>query len=236
MSERHARKSPIQAVAALAAAAVLLLTGAACGSGSTAPATLTPPPTSPAASSQKPSPTAWVPTAEATALPTVAAVPTIEATMTPTAQGTAVPTAPEVSGTPSAGATQATDTKGLAREVLKAYLHYWDVRTKAYYTLDTSRLHEVMSGKELQRDVEQIRQLRKQGRAIKPDIKHNPAVSIHSEAEAVVYDEYVNASLYVHADTKKVIPTKEPPVTEKVSYVMRKLNGTWKVVDGVRQE
>lgn len=119
----------------------------------------------------------------------------------------------------------------LEREIEDAYLRYWEVLKQAYLSLDTSRLSEVMAGAELSRQEQQIRDLRSKGRAAKLEVDHRIAFANVAEERAVVYDEYLNRSVFLDAATKQELPTKEQPQTEKTSFEMRKINGSWKVID-----
>jgi hypothetical protein len=120
----------------------------------------------------------------------------------------------------------------LEREIVEAYLHYWEVRIQAYYSLDASLLPEVMAGAELVRERQQMEDFREQGKAVKVDVEHHLLLVEVAPDRAVVYDEYLNRSVFIDSTTKEEFPTKEPPGTEKISYEMHKIDGRWKVVDG----
>ena len=124
----------------------------------------------------------------------------------------------------------------LAQEVQQAYLHYWDVRSQAYLNDDGSHLGEVMAGAELDRGLQRIKSLQAQGRAIKVDVEHHPLLVSVSADKAVVYDEYLNRSLFIDVATHEVLPTASPAITEKISYDLQKLDGAWKVVDGAQHD
>jgi hypothetical protein len=123
-------------------------------------------------------------------------------------------------------------TDPLTLEIEQAYLHYWDIRTQAYLNLDTSHLGEVMAGAELDRMTQQVNGLKAQGHAVKVDVDHHYLIASRATDSAVVYDEYLNRSLYLDAATKQLIPTSSPPATEKVSFDLQKVDGTWKVSGG----
>ena len=93
-----------------------------------------------------------------------------------------------------------------------------------------------MAGAELEREEKAVRDLRAQGRAVKMDIDTNFRVRRATETEAVLDDEYLNRSVVIDAATKQPLATPGPPPTERVSFQFRKLDGVWKVVDGVRYE
>lgn len=196
-------------------------------------------PAPPVAAKEQPTAVARVaPTiAVPTAVPTAAAAPT--ATPVPTLA--AVPTfAPAVAGAsvPSQGAASPTVPRAadlltpLHREIIDAYFRYWDVRGRAYYSLDTSQLKDVMAGDELAREEQGVRELAAQGRAARFDIEHNFRIVSVTADEALINDEYVNRSLFLDAATKREMPTKQTPPVEKVSFEMKRINGVWKVVDG----
>jgi hypothetical protein len=118
-------------------------------------------------------------------------------------------------------------------EIAEAYCRHWEVLARAQYDLDTSRLGEVMAGAELARAEEDIRRLRANGRAVRIAVDLNFRVTNATPDAATVYDEYVNRSVFLDAATKQEIPTKEPPGIVKMSFEMRKFDGTWKVVETV---
>ena len=153
----------------------------------------------------------------------------------------AAPTTPAASAAPTATTAPAPSTVRVAtspleREIEDAYFRYWEVLAQAYLNLDPSLLAEATSGAELTRQEQQIRELRSQGRAAKLIVDHHLTFVEVSSDRAVIYDEYVNRSIFVNPVTKQELPTKEPPETEKISFQMRKVNGIWKVVDGRRHD
>jgi len=156
----------------------------------------------------------------------------------PSALGASVAPAPVASTAGSALASASPSlrvaTDPLSLEIEQAYLHYWDVRTQAFYNLDPSHLGGVMAGPELARSLQQMKDLQAQGRAGKVDVDHHYLLASVSPDHAVVYDEYLNRSVFIDAKTKQVIPTSSPPATEKISYDMQKIDGVWKVVDGAQ--
>ncbi len=124
----------------------------------------------------------------------------------------------------------------LEREIEAAYLHYWQVRTDAFLNLDMSHLSEVMVGDELARSEKYIQDLRSQGRAAKMDVEHRTALAKVTPDEAIVYDEYLNKSVFVDPLTKAEMTTSGPVETVKVSFTMRKIDGQWKVTGGIRYD
>ncbi|MGE0544371.1 MAG: hypothetical protein AB7R89_29775 [Dehalococcoidia bacterium] len=169
-------------------------------------------------------PTAAIPAvAEATAPIGAVSMPPA-ASMVPTATAAAVPSSVRVARSP------------LEREIEDAYFHYWDVLAQAYLNLDPSGLADVTSGAELTRQEQQVRDLRAQGKAAKLIADHHLIFVEVSVDRAVIYDEYLNRSIFVDPVTKQELPTRDPPETEKISFQMRKINGVWKIVDGRRHE
>jgi hypothetical protein len=123
----------------------------------------------------------------------------------------------------------------LQREIVEGYLRYWSVLAQAQYDLDTSPLKEVLAGAELARAEEDIRRLRTEGHAGDVHVDLNYRLRKAAPDEATVYDEYVNRSILLDAVTKQPISTKVPPPDlVKMSFEMRKIDGTWKVVDTAR--
>ena len=121
----------------------------------------------------------------------------------------------------------------LEREVEEAYARYWQVLGAAFLSLDASRLPEVMDGDELARAQDQIKDLQARGRLGKVALEFHPSFREVTPERAVVFDEHINRSVFLDAATKQEIPTSGAPELARVSYELRKVNGTWKVVDGV---
>ena len=155
----------------------------------------------------------------------------------PTAQSVAAP--PE---TAAAAVPAAVETVGglhvanspLEREIEAAYLHYWDVRSQAYSDLDTTHLPEVMAGAELERERQQITDLKNQGRAANIVAEHRIAFVRVSDTSAELYDEYLNKSYLIDATTRQAIQPPGPGGTAKVTYQLEKADGVWRVIDGRR--
>lgn len=125
----------------------------------------------------------------------------------------------------------------LEKEIVAAYLHYWDVLTQAYLNLDPSVLPQVLGNPKLGREQAEIAQYKADGHAAKLIVDHHIALVQVSADHAVVYDEYLNRSVFVDPTTKRELPTSSaPPHVEKHSYDMQKINGVWKVVDGARHD
>ena len=168
--------------------------------------------------------------------PVAVVPPTLPATAAPTTQPAPASTATTAAGAPTTEAPGGprVATSPLEQEIEAAYLHYWDVLAQAYLDTDTSHLGEVMSDPELSRQDKEIQDLKSQGRAAKLVAEHRIAFAKVSPESAVIYDEYLNRSVFVDPTTKQERPTSAPPETEKISFEMRKIDGTWRVVDGTR--
>jgi cell division septation protein DedD len=184
---------------------------------------------------------------EVTRPPAAASQPT--ATTVPTAASAAPTTVPPATATPAAAdktAAQATASAlpsspgdlftPLEKEIIDAYLRYWDVRIGAYYEADPSRLTEVMAGAELAREQSQIEELRKLNRAARIDVEHNFRIRAATSDSASVYDEYINRSRLIDGSTKRDLPETEGELREKVSFELRRVGTSWKVVDGARHD
>lgn len=172
-----------------------------------------------------PSPTAIV-SAMAQATPNVTATtgtPRSSAASTPTAVATIAP-----------GVRLADPT--LPREVEQAYLKYWEVYSDALLSLDASRVADVAADEELRRIREEVREFRQRNTAVRVRVAHSYGVFDVKEAEAKVIDRVLNRSFAVDPITKQ--PSErdvEGKYVEDV-YLLRKMNGVWKVVESLRQE
>ena len=166
------------------------------------------------------------PAAPAVAPPKVAA---------PAAVSAVSPAPPSAATSPQASAFRVA-TSPLEKEIEQAYLHYWDVRSQAYLNLDASILDQVESGPKLAREQQQLADFKAQGHAVRLDVEHRIAIVKAAPDSAVVYDEYLNKSVFVDPQTRQDIPTASPPATEKISVDMQKADGVWKVVDGAQHD
>ena len=143
------------------------------------------------------------------------------------------PAPPSAATSPQASAFRVA-TSPLEKEIEQAYLHYWDVRSQALLTLDTSHLADVMGGAELTRDQEQVEQLKAQNQAVHIEVVHRLAFVNVGEDKAQLYDEYTNTSYLVDPVSKAALGSPGPGGIAKVSYQLEKTDGTWKVMDGAR--
>lgn len=122
----------------------------------------------------------------------------------------------------------------LLEEVEAAYSTFWGVRAEAAFNLDASRLPEVMDGPALEREREQIADLRARGVAAVIEADHEVGLLSLSQEEAELYDEYLNRSYLVDPATKEPVGAPEPEEVVKVSFRLKKIEGVWKVVDSER--
>lgn len=122
-------------------------------------------------------------------------------------------------------------------EVLDAYSNYWSVYAAALRDRDSSRLAEVMTGPRLDRGLQEVADLAAQGRAIALMVESNPVVLEVRGDQALIADEYQNNSYYIDPETKQPAgATPSAPETLKDTVTMQRVDGVWKVRDGVREE
>lgn len=150
------------------------------------------------------------------------------------------PTTPagEPSPTPSPAVTataEATPTPTVEEAVIEAYLRYWDVYGEGLYDLDTSRLSEVMTGPRLERALDEVENLREEGRAVKIVVENHPVVVQVEGDQAVLFDEYENQSHFIDPATKE--PVGDPGTKEVIrdTVTLTRSGQTWKVLDSVRE-
>lgn len=153
------------------------------------------------------------------------------------ADPTTTPTA-TVAANPSPTSTpQPTAAPDPEAEVLAAYAKYWEVYIEALRNRDDSRLAEVMTGPRLERGLQEIADLHAQGRAVQLVVDSSPIVLEIRGDLALISDQYENNSYYIHPVTKE--PVGATPVgseTLKDLITLQRVDGVWKVRDGVREE
>jgi hypothetical protein len=143
-----------------------------------------------------------------------------------------------VTATATAAPTQtpaATASPSPQDEVITAYLHYWDVYADAVHNLDTSRLEEVMTGPRLERGLNEIQDLRDQGRAVDIVVENDPVVVQIEGDRAVVHDEYENRSYFIDPTTKEPLSSPEGSQTIRDTVTLTRVDQTWKVLDTLRE-
>jgi hypothetical protein len=120
--------------------------------------------------------------------------------------------------------------------VLEAYRRYWDAYGQAVLNLDPHAVQDVASGEELESITEEIESLRARGLAARVQVTHNPAIIELTDTTATLYDEMINSSFYVNAQTKEPrVGTGDGATLTDVYYLQRIGDGTWKVVSSGRQ-
>ena len=151
----------------------------------------------------------------------------------PTPETTATPATS--SPTPTVVA-QPTATPDPDAEVLAAYERYWEVYAEALRNRDDSRLEEVMTGPRLERAVAEVEDLRGQDYAVALVVNSRPVVVAIQGDEAMLMDTYENQSHRIDPDTKAPLqPTPAPGPTLRDRVTLQLVDGTWKVVETVRQ-
>lgn len=131
-----------------------------------------------------------------------------------------------------------TESRQLEQEIEQAYLRFNYVLAEAELNLNTSQLPDVLAEPALGRYIRLIEEWQSEGRALKVEIEHNYRVGAHSSTEATVVDRYTNRSYWVDPQTKQPL-NPDQLGSEQVSmsaYTMRKIDGTWKVIDVERIE
>jgi hypothetical protein len=91
-----------------------------------------------------------------------------------------------------------------------------------------------MAGAALEREQQQIDDLKARGVAAVIEGDHEVGLLSLTQDEAELYDEYVNRSYLVDPVTREPVGTPEPEETIKVSFRLQRIDGVWKVVDSER--
>lgn len=153
------------------------------------------------------------------------------------AEPTPTATATVSNPSPTATAPQPTATPDPEAEVLAAYAKYWEIYAQALRDRDDSRLSEVMTGPRLQRGTTEIAGLLAEDRAVEQVVHLNPVVVQITDDQALVLDEYENYSYYIDPATHQPIrPTPSTPQILRDTVTLHRVEGVWKVFDGIRQE
>ena len=122
----------------------------------------------------------------------------------------------------------------LSQEIHDALKRYWDVYGAALYDLDTSRLHEVAAGEELQRATGQVETIKAEGEAMYVDLDHLTFVFDANDSRAYVLDKVTERSYALDAVTKQPVGTEQGtspirPSQKELIYVFERIDGVWKV-------
>jgi hypothetical protein len=118
----------------------------------------------------------------------------------------------------------------LLAQITDAFQTYSDIRAEAEWSLDGSRLTEIMPGAELAGSLKYLDELRASGRAVRTTVEHNMRVTRASADEAEVVDDLTDWSVYVDAITKQSIQPESAARHVTEVYFLRKIDGVWKVV------
>lgn len=122
----------------------------------------------------------------------------------------------------------------LQREVATAYLRYWTVYGAAMESLDSSGLASVADGARLKEASADIDDLRAEGVAAKFQVKHSIVILSATPTDATVRDEYTNSSYAVSPITRQALGDPNGSQHANNTYFLRRINGAWKVIDGVK--
>jgi hypothetical protein len=161
---------------------------------------------------------------------------TVPAAVAPTPPGPAVTVVPQPtsSAPPQASPSATAIPLALRQEIEQAYDRFWRVRADAALRLDPGRLPEVAAGTALEIETKNIEQLRAEGRAGRYVIDLQYGVVAATQTRAVVATKYQNRSYFVDPRTMQPLaPTPAAAEEVKMTFTLEKIDGTWKVVDGV---
>jgi hypothetical protein len=141
-------------------------------------------------------------------------------------------TAPTAPSAPTPGATEIP--VALRQDIENAYDRFWRVRADAALRLDTSHLPEVAAGSALDIETQNVDQLRQEGRAGRYVVDLHYGVVEATQTSAVVAARYENRSYFLDVRTMQpVAPTPATAEEVKMTFRLEKIDGTWKVVEGV---
>jgi hypothetical protein len=118
----------------------------------------------------------------------------------------------------------------LVSEITDAFQNYSAVRAEAEWSLDGSRLAEIMPDPELSGSLRYLDELRATGRAVRTNVEHNMRITRATADEAEIVDEVSDWSVYVDLVTRQ--PLQPDPAGRQLTeiYFLRKIDGVWKVV------
>lgn len=149
-------------------------------------------------------------------------------------------TPPTVAPTTPSATSTATGTPTLPpsprQQVIQAYRQYWQVYSRALYTLDTSQVHTVAVDGELVRIKAEVAGFRKQDRAVHVRVTHHYLIVSITGDRARLYDEQLDRSFLINPITKEPHTAPNNGHREKDIYFLRKIGGVWKVTKSLRQQ
>ena len=122
----------------------------------------------------------------------------------------------------------------LVPEVVTFYLRFWEMRAQALRTLDAALLSDIMAGSALEADQARIEQLRSLGVAVKVQGEHTITIFRLTPDYVVLVDQFADRSIFIDPSTGREVPGVVPAV-QKLVYVLRKIDGVWKVVEMEQQ-
>jgi hypothetical protein len=201
-------------------------------------AVVAPAPTSPPVPTRAP---AAAPTLAPTIAPTrpPTPVPTLEATVLPTTKPSIEPTVePTLAAALSTSwwTWQSNEIDAAdEQEVLAAVDLSWQVLGEAWWNVDPVRLHQAFSDPYLSHLTDAIVASQAEGRAATIEVdRQRTEVRFLNNDTAVVYDEYINHATAVDITTRQPVEQR-PSDLYKDFDLFRRIDGTWKIVSGVRQ-
>lgn len=152
----------------------------------------------------------------------------------PPATGVAPSVSVTVAATPRATVPTPTATQGPEQVVLTAYQRYWNAYGQALLDLNVTVVEGVAAEARLQQIREEIDTLRMRGLAARTSMTHHPVVIEVAETTAIIFDQMINNSFYVDAQTKQ--PSQASGSGEQIqdTYYLRRIDGVWKVVNSTR--
>ena len=135
----------------------------------------------------------------------------------PSTTATTAATSPTTDTAPPAGTVE--------EEVEAAYLRSWDVYTDAMLRLDPSRLHEVYAG-----DALAVRQheIATAPHPARMRVEHDYEIAVVNAETALVFETYVNHSVYLDAVTMQPVEP-DPNDVLKREYVLHEEPAGWRV-------
>ena len=189
----------------------------------------------------EPAPSVVVPTATPSApAPVVVVPPTVASpeSTAPTATASQAPTiaatSASTSSTGAVGSAKPTPSEALEREVEQAYLKYWDVYSDTLLNLDASKMSEVAADNGLSRVQEEVADFQRRKAAVRVRVTHSLLVFDVTDTDAKIYDEILDQSFLVDPTTKLPSESSNQGTLVKDTFILKRIDGTWKVVEHLR--
>lgn len=121
-------------------------------------------------------------------------------------------------------------------EVEQAYLRYWEVYSDALLNLDASKMNQVAAENGLSRVQEEVADFLSRKVAVRVRVTHSFVVFDATDIDAKVYDEMLDRSFLVDPATKQPSDSPNQGTRVKDTFILKKIDGTWKVVEHLRHE